>query len=263
MSIRHESWPPGTPAWVDIGVPDLDAARTFYGPLFDWDFLVGPPETGYYTSCVRDGEQVAAIGGQMPGDETPPNWTVYLATDDAAATAAAIEANGGQVILAPMQVMEFGTMAIFADPTGAVAGLWQSGTHTGANRVNEPGAVVWNEQASRDLDAAKAFYAAVFGYTYTDLSTEGFQYVSFEVGGQTRGGLGSISPEWGPDVPPHWLTYFQVADADTAVAYVGSHGGVVVRPAWDTEYGRMAILEGPFGETFAVMQPPEGYTPRP
>lgn len=260
MSTRHEPWPAGTPAWVDLGVPDLQAARDFYGPLFGWEFLVGPPETGFYTTCLKDGEQAAAIGGQMEGDQTPPNWTVYLASIDATADAARIEANGGTVILAPMQVMEFGTMVIFADPAGAVAGLWQAGSHTGAQIVDVPGSVVWTEQMSRNLEASTTFFAAAFNYTYTDMSADGFEYRSFEVDGVTRGGMGAISAEMG-DLPPHWLTYFGVDDADAAVGYVGAHGGTVVRPPWDTPFGRMAVVQGPFGETFAVMSstvPPEG-----
>jgi predicted enzyme related to lactoylglutathione lyase len=253
MSVRHESWPTGTPAWVDLAVPDLATAREFYGALLGWEFWEGAPETGFYTTCVKNGEPAAALGTPMAGDGTPPAWTVYLATDDAAATAAAIASAGGTLLLAPTQVMEFGTMAIFADPTGAVAGLWQSGSHTGANIVDEAGAVRWNEEMTRDLPAAKDFFARVFGYTYTDMSADGFEYDTFELDGVTRGGLGSIPPFMGPEVPPHWLTYFGVEDADAAVAVVAAHGGSVVRPPWDTPFGRMALVQGPFGEAFAVM----------
>lgn len=255
MTIRHEPWPTGTPAWVELSVPDLDAARNFYGPLFGWDFEVGPPETGFYTTCLVDGERAVAIGGQMPGDENapPPAWTTYLATADIGATVAAVTASGGTVLVPPMQILEFGTLAIFADPVGAVAGLWQSGTHTGADIVGEPGTIVWNEQNSRDLATSKEFYAAVFGYSYTDISSEGFDYATFELDGETRGGLGAF-PDDAEDVPPNWLAYFGVPDTDAAVAYAVENGGAVIQPAEDTPYGRLAILQGPFGEVFALMQ---------
>jgi predicted enzyme related to lactoylglutathione lyase len=240
---------------VDIGVPDLEAARAFYGPLFGWEFIVGPQETGFYTTCLVNGEAAAAIGGQMPGDESPPSWTVYIATADAGADSARIEGNGGTLVVPPMPVLDFGTMVVFADDTGAVAGLWQSGTHTGADIVDEPGAVVWTEQLSHDLEKAKTFYSAVFGYTYTDMSVEGAPYASFEVDGVTRGGLGTITPDLG-DVPPHWLTYFAVRDTDAAVEYVASHGGEVVSPPADTQFGRIAVVRGPWRETFAVLTPP-------
>jgi predicted enzyme related to lactoylglutathione lyase len=34
MPTRDEAWPQGTPCWVDLGVDDVDAARTFYTQLF-------------------------------------------------------------------------------------------------------------------------------------------------------------------------------------------------------------------------------------
>jgi predicted enzyme related to lactoylglutathione lyase len=36
MSERT-SYAPGTPCWVDLGTPDLDAAEKFYGPLLGWE----------------------------------------------------------------------------------------------------------------------------------------------------------------------------------------------------------------------------------
>ena len=55
-------------------------------------------------------------------------------------------------------------------------GLWQSGRHTGMQLANEPGAVAWNECMSRDFDAAKEFYATVFGYGWFDMSGDGFRF---------------------------------------------------------------------------------------
>ena len=59
-------------------------------------------------------------------------------------------------------------MAVFADPTGAVFGIWQPGTFLGAELVNEPGALAWNELNTRDLAGAKEFYGAVFGWAFED-----------------------------------------------------------------------------------------------
>lgn len=260
MTIRHESWPAGTPAWVDLSVDDRLAAHTFYRAVLGWTITDGPEELGYYANAEVNGEIVAAIAQTMPGaPPAPPAWTVYLATDDSEATAAAVTAAGGTVIVAPMQIMEFGTMAIYVDPTGAVFGTWQSGSHTGANLVNEPGGIVWNEVLSHDFAAAKAFYASVFGYTYSDMSSDTFQYASFEVDGVTRGGIGALTPEM-DGTPPSWLTYFMVEDADAAIAAAVANGGTVAKEPWDTDFGRMAIVNGPAGEVFALMAsiPAEG-----
>ena len=76
---------------------------------------------------------------------------------------AKVKEAGGAVMVEPMDVMDLGRMAIFADPTGAVLGVWQPGTFIGAEIVNEPGALSWNEVNTRDPGAAKVFYGSVFG----------------------------------------------------------------------------------------------------
>lgn len=255
MTFRTEPWPPGRPAWAELIVPDRHAARDFYAALFGWEFSEGGPETGYYTMALTHTEPVAALGEPFPGQEAEPaQWRTYLATDDVAASVATAEANGAAILVPPMPVMDFGSMAVIADPTGAVVGLWQSGTHTGFNVVDEPGSVVWTEQMSRDLDGAKRFFHTLFGYTYTDMTTPELAYATFEVDGVTGGGMGALPAEMG-ETPPHWLTYFGVEDTDAAAQTLLDNGGSVLKPAWDTPFGRIAVVAGPVGEVFAIITP--------
>ncbi len=80
-------------------------------------------------------------------------------------------------IVEPMSVLDYGRMAVLADPTGAVFGIWQAGTNVGAGVVNEPGAITWNELNTRDPEAAKAFYGVVFGWTFEDEEFEGDRHL--------------------------------------------------------------------------------------
>lgn len=261
--IHEESWPQGTPAWVDLMVPDRQAAQAFYGPLLGWDFAVGGPETGYYTMALKHGQPVAGLGESQPGTEAPPAaWTTYLAVDDAEASAERAAAAGGTVLMAPMGVMEFGRMAVLADPTGAVFGIWQSGGHTGANLVDEPGALIWNEGLSHDLAAARAFYGSVFGYSFDDMSAPGFEYAVAKVDDKMVGGLGGTGalPD---DAPPHWQVYFAVADTDAATAHAVELGAAVLDGPRDSPYGRLAVLSGPAGEQFTLMSTDEPESPDP
>ncbi len=57
-------------------------------------------------------------------------------------------------------------------------------------------------------------------------------------------------------VPAHWETYFAVAGTDAAVAAVQAAGGAMVRPPWDTPYGRMAIVTDDQGAEFSVITQP-------
>ena len=58
-------------------------------------------------------------------------WATYVNTADAEAVASRVTANGGQVLAAPMDVLDAGRMAVFADPSGAVFSVWQPNRHPG------------------------------------------------------------------------------------------------------------------------------------
>jgi predicted enzyme related to lactoylglutathione lyase len=258
MTTRDTAWAPGTPCWVDLMTTDQPAAREFYAALFGWAIDVGPEETGHYGMASLDGRNVAGIGGMM-GMDHPPVWSTYLATADIDETAKAVGAAGGTMVAAPMDVMDFGRMAFVQAPGGGVSGLWQAGTHSGFGLANEPGSVTWNEFMGRDYEDAKKFFADVFGYTYADMSGEGFEYSMIEVDGNTVGGIGTLPPEVPEHVPAHWRMYFAVDDCDAAVAKVTDLGGKVLRPPMDMPYGRHADVADPQGAMFSVLKgaPPE------
>jgi predicted enzyme related to lactoylglutathione lyase len=256
MTERDTAWPVGTPCWADLMTPDLDAARLFYEQLFGWHLTDLGPDAGGYLMAGVGGKQVAGLGPQQEGQAGHPAvWTTYLATEDAAATCEAISKAGGQVFLPAMDVMGSGVMAVAADPTGAVFGLWEAKTHTGFQLANESGSVTWNEQLSRDFEGAKQFYADVFGYTFEDMSSGGMQYAIVQVDGNGVGGMGSMPAEVPEEVPAHWRTYFAVDDADESVNEVVRLGGTVRRPAEDMPYGRWADVADPTGASFSVIKP--------
>jgi len=252
VPTRNTPWPNGTPCWVDYGASDIDAAKSFYGGLLGWEYEGGDPEYGGYLNATRNGEPAAGLGPLMnPGDS--PGWTTYFATDDSPATVARIREAGGTVVVEPMEVGPMGTMTIAADPQGNAFGLWQSGTHTGYRVYNEPGSLVWSEAAVDDPEAARRFYGAVFGFTFDEVpGAEG--YTTFAAGGNPLGGLGRHQP----GSPKGWTTCFSVASTDEAVAYTESAGGKVTMAAMDTEFGRFAVVEDPWGAPFSVMQAPAG-----
>ena len=57
MSERT-SYAPGTPSWVDLGTPDVEASTAFYSALFGWDILPGPPEAGGYQLGLWTGTEM-------------------------------------------------------------------------------------------------------------------------------------------------------------------------------------------------------------
>ena len=252
------SYAPGTPSWAELGgVPDIEKAAAFYGGLFGWDVpeSENAEQTGGYRQAMLRGKPVAGMMPRM-GEDQPTVWTTYISVEDADATTAKVQEAGGTVIAEPMDVMDLGRMAVFADSSGAVIGIWQPGTFVGAEIVKEPNAVVWNELNTRDPDASKAFYGDSFGWSFEERQFETGLYTSITVGDSTVGGMIDITGRAPDEVPPHWLVYFAVEDVDAAVAKANeSGGGVALEPFDIAGVGRIAILKDPFGAVFAVMTP--------
>jgi predicted enzyme related to lactoylglutathione lyase len=256
MTTRDTPWPDGTPCWADLGAPDIAKAREFYSDVFSWAVQPGGPETGGYSVAELNGRGVAGVGPKMGPPEAPTMWMTYLATSDANATAAKIKAAGGQVVTEPTDVVDVGRMAVAVDPAGAVFGVWQARAFPGAQIVNEPGAMCWNEQMSWDFEDSRAFYAAVFGYEYGDVDG-GSSYATFKVDGRDVGGIGGLHAGVPAGTPAGWRVYFGVADTDASVARVQANGGSVIREPIDHPYGRMSTVADDQGALFSLL----GVTP--
>jgi predicted enzyme related to lactoylglutathione lyase len=244
----------GVPNWADLGSADLAASKRFYGTLFGWDPLEGGPESGGYAIFHKDGAAVGGVG-PLQGPDQPPAWTIYLATDDADATAAKVEASGGKVLMAPMDVMDQGRMAIFMDPTGAVFGVWQKITFPGAQLQQEPGALSWTELATRDAEAATQFYRSVFGWSAGVEEMQGVPYTIFRVGDSGVAGMMQMTEQYPPEMPSFWTPYFGSADVDATAAKVQELGGTVLVPPTDIpEVGRFAVISDPQGAFFSIIK---------
>lgn len=238
----------GVPSWVDIGTPDPPAALRFYRELFGWDAQDMGEEAGHYTIVSKKDKQVAAISpAQDPG---PPRWTTYVNVDDIDAVNAKVASAGGKVIVAPMDVMSAGRMAIFADPTGGVIAAWQPGEHIGAQLVNEVGALIWNELSTSDLPRAKAFYSGVFGWGWGGSD----QYAEVQVSGRSVGAAMPRPQGMPAEVPDHWLVYFASDDIDGDFRRATDLGATGLVDPTDVpgDSGRFAVLADPQGAMFGL-----------
>lgn len=267
MADMNGPYKPGTPCWIDLMVPDQQAAIDFYCDLFGWQGEIGPPEQGGYAVCTLKGKPVAGImkamnpDGSVPDPMPPTVWTTYLSTDGLDSTVRAATDAGGRVLAGPMDVMDLGRMAVAADPTGAVFGLWEPGSFDGAGIVNEHGALTWNELSTGDTGAAAAFYSAVLPIGTAASTMEGASdYTEFQVGGRAVAGMMDLG-KLPPGTPPNWLPYFHVDDVDGIQAAATRAGAGVLAPAFDMVAGRMAVLADPQGAPFAVITANAGQQP--
>lgn len=252
MSIRTSPWPDGVPCWADVMATDVRAAGAFYSAVLGWTVPEPEEQWGGYVTAGADGQLVAGIGPVQEGARAA--WTLYLATADVEGVVVRASEHGGSVLAPATDVGPLGRMAVVVDPAGAVVGLWQAGTMIGAGRVNEPGALVWEDLRASDPDASRAFYGALFGVEYDRVEMAGPDYTTFRLPSEQAplGGMGGMMDS--PDgTRSHWLVYFGVADTDAAVAAAEAAGGQVLAPAKDTQFGRMARLADPDGAAFTVM----------
>jgi predicted enzyme related to lactoylglutathione lyase len=252
-------FPPGTPSWVELSSPDTDASAAFYGELMGWTATEPGPveETGGYRMFQQGDQRIAGLMGHMQEGQ-PTAWSTYVSVADADATAERVKAAGGSVMVEPMDVMDIGRMAFFADPAGAVFGVWQPKAFAGADLVNEPNSLCWNEVLTRDAEGGKAFYPAVFGWAAGRPSFEGApeSYTVWELDGRPVGGMMQMSDEYfPPELPPHWSVCFAVADCDATVAKARALGGTVTNEPMEMPIGRFAGLLDPQGASFTIMQP--------
>jgi predicted enzyme related to lactoylglutathione lyase len=173
--------------------------------------------------------------------------------DDADKVIAKVGEAGGMVIVPPMDVMDVGRMAFFADPAGAVIGVWQPKEHKGAGIVNEPGTLTWNELMTTDVDAAKSFYNTVFGWGEVTHGEGAGAYTEFQVDGRSIAGMMEKPAEMPAEMPPYWGIYFAVADTDATAKRIAELGGSIMMPPRDIEPGRFAVGFDPTGAAFSVI----------
>lgn len=244
---------PGAPIWIDLSCDDVEAAGRFYGEVVGFEAQPGNPDFGGWAACTKAGKQVCAM---MPKQDPsqPTGWTTYLHTDDAEATAAAVREAGGQVLMEPMAVADFGSMAVCADPTGAVFGLWQPGTHRGAELVNEDGTWCWAHCNTPDPERAAAFYREVFGIEVRSMDMGGMEILAFFDGDRPIAG---VSTPPGEAEGTWWSTDFQVPDVDAATERAKAQGAEVLMEPFDFPFGRNAILRDPQGAPVGLFTPGE------
>jgi predicted enzyme related to lactoylglutathione lyase len=261
---------PGVPCWIDNSAPDPEAAVKFYGGLFGWDFEDATPPGApgkYFIARIRGGD-VAAVASQP--QDAPAVWNTYVWVADADETAAKVRAAGGSVLMDPADVADAGRTGVFADPAGAAFRVWQPGRHRGAAIVNEPGSLNFNNLHTRDVDGARDFYGAVFGWELLDPSGAGSMWALPAYGDflerRTPGRRANMAEMGAPerfeevvasadpiaDGAAHWGVTFAVDDADAIAARANELGGHVTVAPFDAPWVRTTVITDPQGATFTA-----------
>jgi predicted enzyme related to lactoylglutathione lyase len=267
----------GVPCWIDTSQPDPEGALPFYRDLFGWEFENTMPEGSdgkYFIGRIRGGD-VAAVAPIPEGEPRSATWNTYIWVDSADETVAKARAAGGSVAAEPFDVFDAGRMAVLADPEGATFCVWQAKNNKGAKVVNEQGSLNFNGLATRDVDGAKAFYGAVFGWETMPLGSglgwrlpgygdhleeimPGVHKQHADVGAPEGfiDVVASLDPiaEDDSETPAHWSVTFAVDDANATAAKARALGGEIVAGPSDAPWSRVATIKDPQGATFMASQ---------
>jgi predicted enzyme related to lactoylglutathione lyase len=213
----------GMPSWVDVMVETSDqrqAVMDFYSSLYGWTWVVGGEEMGYYSIANLDGEPVMGVG---QGPSGAGAMVPYFTTDDLEASIAQAKGLGGNVFMGPQVVGSAGAMALVADPTGAVHGLWQADDFKGFGVVYEPGAPGWFDHASNEPDEAAAYYSGLTGHVVIEPEP------GMKVLANGEQWFASVSQNQVPDrTAAQWNPIYIVDTLDAARNKVRALGGTIV-----------------------------------
>lgn len=276
---EREGFPAGVPAWIDTQQADVDAAARFYGGLFGWSFEDASAEKadGRYVVARRDGRRVAGIGSAPRAATGGQGWMTYVAVDSADASAERVQRAGGRILATPFDRLDLARVAVCADPSGATFGLWEPRAIKGAEAVNVPNAWNFSELNTRDIDGARRFYGAVFGWEADEVDMGAMTGTMVRLPGyadfleQFDPGLRQRHADFGAppgfsecvawmlpldeaeaEAKPHWSVTFTVADTDAIAARASELGGTVAVPPFDVPPVRSAVLLDPAGARFTV-----------
>lgn len=113
----------------------------------------------------------------------------------------------------------------------------------------------WVNLGTTDPAAAKRFYGGLFGWEFNDMPGPGMTYTFCELKHQSVGGLFGFPKEL-QGVPPHWIPFINVRNADEIAKRAQQSGGKVVHGPTDVlDSGRSAQIVDPTGANIAIWEP--------
>lgn len=252
--------PAGSFIWYELMTPDPDAVAPFYAAVVGWTLSpANPAQAGgmdYRMVARSDGKSaggVLRLSTDMLQHGARPLWVGYLSSPDVDRQVASIVADGGRVQM-PATNLPVGRIAMVTDPQGVpfyvMTPIPPPGDPHATSDVFDRHArqrVNWNELASPDLAASKAFYSRQFGFEFNEAMDMGpmGDYCFIDHHGQR---LGAIMQRQDDRQPAVWLFYFGVPSIAAAQRAVEANGGTVL----------MAPQEVPTGEWILIATDPAG-----
>jgi hypothetical protein len=259
----------GSFIWYELMTPDPDVIAPFYAAVVGWTIGRAEPEQpggmDYRMIGRSDGKfagGVLGLSADMLQNGATPRWVGYLSTPDVDGKLAAIVADGGKIQMPATNIPTVGRIAMVTDPQGVPFYLMTpvppQGVPDTTSDVFDRHAqqrVNWNELASPDLAAAKAFYSRHFGFEFNESMSMGpmGDYCFIDHGGQR---LGAIMQRQDERQPAAWLFYIGVPSIAAAARAIAANGGKVLMGPHEVPTGEwIVIATDPAGAGFGLTGP--------
>jgi uncharacterized protein len=259
----------GSFIWYELMTPDPDAIAPFYAAVVGW--TIGG-RTAEQTSGMdyrmigrADGKfagGVLRLSADMLQHGARPLWLGYLSTPDVDRQLAAIVSEGGKIQMPATDLANVGRIAMVADPQGVpfylMAPVAPPGMPDATSDVFDRHArqrVNWNELASPDLAASKAFYNRHFGFEFKESMNMGpmGDYCFIDHHGQR---LGAVMQRQGEQQPAAWLFYIGVPSIAAAARAIEASGGKLLMGPHELPTGEWIVLAtDPAGAGFGLSGP--------
>ena len=241
--------------WHELMTTDPAKAVKFYEALLGWKTQEVPMgQMGTYRLFLNADKQVA---GAMPAQAgVPSHWLVYVGSENPDASCAKAKELGGKVIVPPTDVPGMVRFAVAMDPQNAAFGILKG---LGPNANDPPyegpprlGTFCWDELYTKDQAAAGKFYGALFGWTGKVAPDDPMKYWHWQNAGKDIGGMMNLPA---PNVPPHWVGYIAVSDADASCKKAKDLGAKIIMEPMDIpKVGKFGFIQDPTGAAVALFR---------
>lgn len=260
--LTGSDYAPGSFCWVTLSTRNPAGAKEFYSDLFGWRSV----QQGPLGLFLQDGQSIGSFvdqGADPRAKDSPPAWLPFVRVDNLDESVERVRTLGGKVWARPFDVPQ-ARVALIKGVTDEMLGLWEPRSDGGELTLLKPGAIAWFELATPNLDPAREFYSALFGWRFTH---EG-SYTVITHGAATIGGVVRLEGDWEDhaflsaigqapeekwDVPPHWMIYFSVRDVEASVRKAEHLGARITgRPDMLHTFGHFAIIRDPQAAYFCI-----------
>lgn len=201
--------------WCDLATFDVVDVLPDYADLFGWSFRSEEFADGsvYYFASNRT--DVTAGIYEMPqvyrDDGMHSFWMTYVGIADIVEGIDIAVAEGGRVLLGPASFGMGASIAMIADPDGAILTLF-SGSHLQHRpQKMSHGSHFWNELITRDMERSRDFYGKLFGWKFEPGEAEHRLNIRNMAGSPTAS-MRQMPDDSPADMTPHWAVSFAVGD---------------------------------------------------